>query len=550
MMHRDRLGLGALVLVWSVLWSLPAAALNSGLGQPAPSVDRKTPHATVQGFLSAAHRGDYALAAHYLDLDFIPRAQQAERGFQLARRLKFVLDRKLAVDLASLSKAPEGDPAEPRFDQLGTLALEGANVPIRVQQVTSEGALVWVFSESTVRQVDALFAEYGPRLVEWLPPVFYSGSFLGLEPWQWLGLLGVLLGGLVLALVLERLVLAFALRVARWTRITWDDEMVAAGKGPLKLAVFAGLLVAGTTFLRLPTPWQTLFNRVGYSLAVVSLAWFILRFLRVSAAFVQDRVSAEMKDASRARSVSTQLVVLRSIFEVATYVVAVALLLIQFDVVRNVGVSLLASAGIAGLVLGLAAQKSISTLLAGIQLSITQPIRINDTVIVENEFGTVEQITLTYVVLRTWDQRHLVIPITQFLDKPFQNWSKGSPEMLGAVTLQVDYFTDIDALRAELKRILEGEGRDMWDGRVGNVVVLEVMDRTLTVRALVSVANSEKLFDLRALVRERLVQFLRANPQWLPITRTESRQPPAPPPSPPPPSEVQTPAAPPPTPRA
>ncbi|MBZ4419583.1 mechanosensitive ion channel family protein [Myxococcus sp. RHSTA-1-4] len=547
MMHRDRLGPRVLVLVWSVLWSLPAAALNSGLGQPPPSVDRQSPQATVQGFLAAAHRGNYELAAHYLDLDFIPRAQQGGRGVQLARRLKFVLDRKLAVDVSAMSKEPEGDPEDARFDELGTIPLEGANVPIRVQRVTSEGALVWVFSESTVRQVDPLFAEYGPRVGEWLPPVFFSDAYLGLELWQWLGLLVVLLGSLVVAVVLERLVLAFALRLARWTRITWDDEMAAAGRGPLKLVTFSALLVAGTTFLRLPAPSQHFFNRVGYSLGVISLAWFVLRFLRVSAAFVQNRVSAEMKDASRARSVSTQLVVLRSIFEVATYVVAVALLLIQFEVVRSVGVSLLASAGIAGLVLGLAAQKSISTLLAGIQLSITQPIRIGDTVIVENEFGTVEEITLTYVVLRTWDQRRMVIPIPQFLDKPFQNWSKGSSEMLGAVTLQVDFSADIDALRAELKRVLEAEAREVWDGRVGSVVVLDVMDRTLTVRALVSVANSEKLFDLRALVRERLVRFLRANPQWLPVTRTEARPPVPPPPSPP---DNETPAAPPVAPRA
>jgi small-conductance mechanosensitive channel len=539
MMHRDSGGLRALVLV-CVLWSLPAAALNNGLGPPPPGVDRQTPYATVQGFLSAAHRGDYALAAHYLDLDFIPRAEQAERGFQLARRLKFVMDRKLAVDLSSLSKEPAGDPADARTDLLGTIPLEGANVPIRVQRVTAEGALVWVFSESTVRQVDPLFVEYGPSVAEWLPPVFFSDTVLGLEPWQWLGLLVTLLGSLVLAVVSERLLLAFALRLARWTRITWDDDLVAAGKGPLKLVVFAALLVAGTSFLRLPAPVQGFFNRVGYSLGVTSLAWFILRFLRVSASFVQKRVSVEMKDASRARSVSTQLVVLRSIFEVATYVIAAALLLIQFEVVRSVGVSLLASAGIAGLVLGLAAQKSISTLLAGIQLSITQPIRIGDQVVVEGEFGTVEAITLTYVVLRVWDQRRMVIPITQFLDKPFQNWSKGNSEMLGAVTLQVDYFTDIDALRAELTRILETEGKQMWDGRVGSVVVLDVLDRTLTIRALVSVANSDLLFDLRALVRERMVEFLRVNPQWLPITRTEARQVPPPPP----PADGKTPPAP------
>jgi len=523
MMHRDSWTRRAVVLALGLLWSLPAAALNTGLGPPPASVDRRTPQATVQGFLSAAHRGDYATAAHYLDLDFIPRAQQVERGFQLARALKFVLDRKLPVDVGSVSKEPEGDPADERFDQLGTIPLQGTNVPIRVQRVPSEGGLVWVFNESTVRQVDPLFAEYGPRLVGFLPAFFFKDTVLGLEPWQWLGLLVTLLGSVGLSVLLERIVLAFALQLARWTRITWDDDLVAAGKGPLKLLTFSALLVVGTLLLRLPRPAQVFFNRVGYSLSVIALAWVVLRFLHVSAAFVQNRVSSEMKDASRARSVSTQLVVLRAIFEVATYVIAAALLLIQFEVVRNVGVSLLASAGIAGLVLGLAAQKSISTLLAGIQLSITQPISIGDTLIIEGEWGTVEKITLTYVVLRTWDQRRLVIPIAQFLDNPFQNWSKGNPEMLGPVILQVDFQTDIDALRAELRRILENEGKALWDGRVATVVVLDVLDRTLTVRALVSVSDFSKLFDLRALVREKLIAFLRTRPLWLPVTRTEAR---------------------------
>src|SRR3954465_9465689 len=178
-----------------------------------------------------------------------------------------------------------------------------------------------------------------------------------------------------------------------------------------------------------------------------------------------------------------------------------------FEVVRNVGVPLLASAGIAGLVIGLAAQKSISTLLAGIQLSVTQPIRLGDQVVVENEFGTVEEITLTYVVIRVWDERRLVVPITTFLDKPFQNWTRATGNMLGEVLLQVDYSADIDALREELKRVLSEEGRELWDGKVQSVVVLNVLEKTLSVRALVSARDPGKLFDLRCLVRERLIVF-------------------------------------------
>jgi small-conductance mechanosensitive channel len=508
-----------------VLMALPAWALNSGLGAPPPTVDRQTPHATVQGFMEASHVGDYKRAAHYLDLDFLPRAEQTERGAQLARRLKFVLDRKLPLDLSTLSKAPEGDPTDARYDQLGTIVLGGAAMPIRVQRVVGgdDGALVWVFSESTVKQVDKLFDADGLILAEKLPAVFFERPVLGLEPWQWLGLLVVLVVGWVLAVLLERVTLSFAARVAKWTHMAWDDSLVGAGRGPLRIPLYALLLALGTSLLLLP-PWaRTAVNRLCYSLLIVAVAWFILRFLRVTTTYVHQKVSDTTHDAGRMRSLGTQLAVLRRVLEVATYVVAAALLLMQFEVVRNVGVSLLASAGIAGLVIGLAAQKSISTLLAGIQLSVSQPIRLGDQVVVENEFGTVEEITLTYVVVRVWDERRLVIPITQFLDKPFQNWSRAHAGMLGDVLLQVDYSTDIDALRTELQRILENEGRALWDGKVQNVVVLNVLEKTLSVRALVSAADPSKLFDLRCLVRERLIVFLRGRPGWLPTVRSETR---------------------------
>jgi small-conductance mechanosensitive channel len=479
----------------------------------------------VQGFLEASHSGNYSRAAHYLDLDFLPRSEQAERGSQLSRRLKFVLDRKLLVDLTALSKVPEGDAPDKRSHQLGTIALEGAAVPIRIQRVvTDDGGLVWVFSETTVKDVDRLFAEYGPLLAETLPAIFFERPVLGLEPWQWLGLVLVLVLGWVLAVLLERASLSFSQRLAKWTKISWDDSLVGAGRGPLRLPYYAGLLALGTSFLQLSRPFQRVIDRVCYSMLIIAVAWFLLRFLKVSASFVHDKVSSTTHDAKRLRSLSTQMAVLRHVFEVATYIIAAALLLMQFEVVRNVGVSLLASAGLAGLVIGLAAQKSISTLLAGIQLSITQPIRMGDTVIVENEFGTVEEITLTYVVIKVWDERRLVIPITQFLDKPFQNWSRAGSMLVGQVMLQVDYSTDIDVLRGELKRLLENEGKELWDGKVQSVVVIDVLEKTLSVRVLVSSTEPGKLFDLRCLVRERLIVFLRTHSEWLPTVRSATRQ--------------------------
>jgi small-conductance mechanosensitive channel len=523
MMRHAFRALAALLLLGCLTVGLPAAALNGGLGQVPQDLDRSSPRATAQGFLDAVHRGDYPRAAHYLYLDFLPAAEQPVKGPQLARRLKFVLDRELSVDTSVLPKTPEGEPPGSRFASLGAIPLKGDSVPIRLQRMAVDGTQVWVVAEPTVKMVDPLFDEYGPLLTETLPAFFFDRAWLGLELWQWLGLVVTLLGAWIFSFLLEKAVLAAGMRVARWTKLTWDDQLVNAGRGPVRLPFFSALLALGTSFLLLPPKLRLLSDRVSYSLIIIAVAWFILRFLRVSEAFVQSRVASESGAHPRARSLRTQLAVLRAVFEVATYVIAAALLLMQFEVVRNVGVSLLASAGIAGLAIGLAAQKSLSSLLAGIQLSITQPVSIGDNVLVEGEFGTVEEITLTYVVLRIWDQRRMVIPINQFLDKPFQNWSKGSPEIMGTVMLQVDYTADIDVLRAELDRILANEGKDLWDGRVKTLVVFDVMDKTLIVRALVSAASSSKLGDLRFLVRERLVVFLRSRPQWLPMVRSESR---------------------------
>jgi small-conductance mechanosensitive channel len=543
-MRRALSGLFALLLL---AWLPTAWALNAGLGDPPFMVDRQTPYATAKGFSDAVHRGDYDLAAHYLDLDFLPPAEQKAQGTTLARRLKFVLDHKLPLHVSLASKETQGDATGARFDQIGTVEVGEQVYPIRLASVPVTGGRVWVFSETTVRSIEPMYAAYGPGFLgENVPAFLFAKPVLGLEPWQWLGLVAVVGVALILGVLAERLSLWMAARLAKWTRISWDDALVSAGRGPLKLLYFALLLALGTVWLLLTPTAQYVVSRVANTLIIVSVAWALLRFLRVTAQYVHETVAQPGQDATRSRGLRTQLAVLRHVFETATYVIAAALLLMQFETVRNVGVSLLASAGIAGLVIGLAAQKSISSLLAGIQLSITQPIRIGDQVVVENEFGTVEEITLTYVVVAVWDGRRMVIPIAQFLDKPFQNWSRGTQSMMGPVMVLVDFTTDIDALRAELQRILENEGRALWDGKVGNVVVTEVLDRTLQVRCLVS-AHPDKLGDLRFLVRERMMVYLRARPEWLPITRTEPRQPVQLPGEPP---AEQAPVGPPATPRA
>ena len=519
-----------LVFVLCVLvWPAVGQAFNEGLGEAPSEVERQSPAATVAGFLDATHARDVARMPHYLSLSHLPAEQQRAEGERLARRLMFVVDRTLWFDFARLEGEPRADAADARQVSLGPVPLGRGVKELRLRQVAGAGQPpVWVFSEGTVRAIDALFEAHGSPLLGRLPPLFFARPFWVLELWQVLG--GVLLGGAawLASRLLERGGLLVVGRAARLTRSGWDDQMLEAGRGPGRFLLLALLGSVGSRLLLLPPPAQRVMDLGARSLALASAGWFVLRLLQLASGLIERKMAAQTgADVARTRGVRTQLAVMRRILAAGTWVLTVSLLLLQFEAVRNVGMSLLASAGIAGLVLGLAAQKTISTLLGGIQLSLTQPVRIGDTVIVENEWGWIEEITLTYVVVKVWDLRRLVVPMSHFLDKPFQNWSKVSPELLGTVELYADYRADVGAVRAELARMLKDEGQVLWDGRAQGVQVTACSERTMTLRAMVSAADSGKMWDLRCLVREKLIAFLQRQPQGLPVLRAEAWLPPA-----------------------
>src|SRR5690606_9134491 len=199
-------------------------------------------------------------------------------------------------------------------------------------------------------------------------------------------------------------------------------------------------------------------------------------------------------------------------------VVAGALILMKVPGAENVGASLLASAGIAGLIVGAASRPALSNLIAGLQIALTQPIRLDDVVIVEGEWGRVEEITNTYVVVRIWDLRRLIVPLSHFIEKPFQNWSRQKTDLLGTVFLHVDYSIPLQELRTELHRILQASKR--WDGKVWVLQVVDATERTIQLRALMSAPDSGTAWDLRCEVREALIEFIRNRyPESLPRVR-------------------------------
>ena len=312
-----------------------------------------------------------------------------------------------------------------------------------------------------------------------------------------------------------------------------DDSLVKHWRGPSRWIIIVLALMFATALVDLS--FGGYFPKAGdfirHVLSVLLIAfvsWLVIRTTNVLEDFVLSRYRIDVKDNLQARKIQTQLRVFKRIVILVVTVLALATVLMTFEKVRHLGTSLLASAGVIGIVVGIAAQRSLGTVLAGIQIAITQPIRIDDVVIVENEWGRIEEITLTYVVVRIWDLRRLVLPITYFIERPFQNWTRVTADILGTIYLYTDYTVPVRAIRAELERIVKDS--DLWDGKVCGLQVTNTTERTVELRALVSAADSSAAWNLRCDVREKLVAFIQNQyPQALPKTRAVLDRPQDPP---------------------
>jgi small-conductance mechanosensitive channel len=267
-------------------------------------------------------------------------------------------------------------------------------------------------------------------------------------------------------------------------------------------------------------PWIETVRHLEALLLIAAVTWLGVRMTIAIAEAVSVRYPANVTDNLAARRIQTQTRVLTRTLGSVVVLVGIAFALLTFPGVRNIGASLLASAGIAGLVLGIAAKPILGNLLAGLQLALSQPIRIDDIVIVEGEFGRIEEIARTYVVVAIWDERRLIVPLQHFIEKPFQNWTHATSDILGTVFLWVDYGMPLEPLRAELRRICEAAPE--WDRRVCAIQVTEASEEAMQLRALVSSADASRNWDLRCHVREKLIEFIRREyPAFLPRLRAE-----------------------------
>jgi len=291
------------------------------------------------------------------------------------------------------------------------------------------------------------------------------------------------------------------------------------------LHILLPLLALGVVspFLQFPKPTMDMIGQTIQTLIIATVGGIIFQTVSMIREIILYKYNITVKDNLGARKLYTQTKVIENIIKFFVSFLTISFMIMAFPQVRHIGVSLLASAGVMGIILGFAAQKVLGNLLAGIQIAFTQPIRIDDVVIVDNEWGNIEEITLTYVVIRIWDLRRLVVPISYFLENSFQNWTRVSAELLTYVMVYTDYTVPLDELRHQLTSILEKSV--YWDKKVNVLQVTDLQDKTVQLRALMSAVDSSTAWNLQCEVREGMLTFLQKNyPQSLPKVRLELKE--------------------------
>ncbi|SEQ43951.1 Mechanosensitive ion channel [Streptomyces sp. yr375] len=301
--------------------------------------------------------------------------------------------------------------------------------------------------------------------------------------------------------------------------------LLRRGRVPYQLVLCAAMLRGSYDAARLLEDHRTAIGRALTLVLIGAAAWLVIRITAAVVETTYSRYARVHRDPARIRRVRTQVSLIMRVVAAVVGVMAVAAMLLTFPAMRAAGASLLASAGILGIVAGVAAQSTLSNLFAGLQIAFGDMVRIGDTVVVDGEWGTVEEITLTFLTVRTWDERRITMPVSYFTSKPFENWSRGTPQMTGIVFFHVDHTAPVEAMREKLRDILRE--CPAWDGRACGLDVTDTTPNTMQVRALATAKDADDIWTVRVTVREQMVRWLaREHPYALPRVNTADATPP------------------------
>ncbi len=493
--------------------------LNQQIGLPPTKFNLRTPQAVLEHFVMSARNGNYEDAIHALNYNLMPLNMTEDDAIVLAKKLYFVINQRANIDWDALSDRPDGQidistttnsaiAGKPRRSVVfGEVELEGRDIVLRVQRIRyKEFGAFWLISANTVDNIEPLYNTYGPRKLDRMMPQWANVSVIGIPAWKLAGTLVLIL----LAYLLGRLTIFIAKKLFAKSDVWWFKNIAS------KLSKPAGLLIGTLFFYITLNKLISLsggFANVVYTsliiLIVISITWFVTRLVDYIMTYLAENRIGDIteEENEEARKLLTYISVGRRIVTFLVIVIGGYFIISQFRALEKVGISILASAGVATVVLGIAAQNTLGNIFAGLQIAITRPVKVGDTVIIKDEWGSVEEIGFTYLVVRTWDLRRQIVPLKYVISNTFENWSMTSSHQIRPIHLYADYHLDVEKLRTKFEELLEAS--EDWDE--DSEPVLEVVDATeksMKIRALCSAKNPNTAWKLHCKLREELIHYI------------------------------------------
>ncbi|MGK7650984.1 mechanosensitive ion channel family protein [Roseovarius sp. B08] len=501
--------------------------LNSGLSETVGSgLDRSTPRQSMRGFIASADAGDFTRAAHYLNLSRLEPSVQSERGPILARKLASVLARQVWIDWTSLPARPDarieqsGGSADragqPRRDlAIETLEADETAYDIRLARYKpTDAPAVWLFTPQTVDNTGPLYSAFGPRKYEDLIPTVLKREIWGLWLWEWIAVPLAAGGVLLLGWATYAAVTALSKRADRgWLRVGLERSglplaiLVMAASGQMILSwvlSFSGQIQA---FLR---PTLTILMVWGVGMTLLRMLDAMLH--RITLRFVGEIDDKRGRDE---REFYTSIYALRRLIVLVMVGLAAIVILAQLNLFDSVGMTLLASAGVLTVIFGIAGQAVLGNILASLQIAFAKPVRIGDAILFEGDWAYVEAIFYTFMRLRTWDLRRIVVPVTYFVARPFENWSVTEARMMRVIDLWLDPLCDVDALRRKFSSLLH-EDPDISEPDNAFTYTTDHTAEGLKISFFAMMPDPSTGWTVQSRLREQLLAFLRDNhPDWL-----------------------------------
>lgn len=493
--------------------------LNENIGLPPSRLNFQSPQSTLEHFILSCREENFEDAAYALNLNLFPKEVTIKEAAILAEKLYFVINQRVGIDWDNISDRPDGQvdittstngaiAGNPRRSVVfGEVDLDGRDVVLRLQRVKlNEYGAFWMISSNTVENVEPLYAVYGPRKLDRIMPQWARVTVLGLPLWKVVGTMFLLFVAYYLGKGFSYITKKLLLKSDKaWMRTIANKMAKPAG-----LAL--GILFFYITLNKLISFSGQLASTIYAVLLMIvisCIAWFLMKFIDAFMTYIADhRIGdSSMEENSHARMMMTYISVARRILTVVIIIVAISVILSQFRSLEKLGISLLASAGLITIILGVAAQNTLGNIIAGIQIALTRPAKIGDTLYIHDEWGYVEDIRFTYMVVRTWDSRRLVVPLKDLISKPFQNWSMTNAHQLRPITIYADYKTDVNLVREKFSELLKAS--DDYDEENPPVVqVTEVTEKAIGIRALCSAKDATTAWDLHCRLREELIKFV------------------------------------------